>query len=147
VAHRSDADHEAIINLRAPGTMSNPEIKAGDTITVGEAGIVYVLGEVGRPGGFLINHDERLTVMQALAMAEGVKPGAALKKARLIRASGQGRQEVAVDLKEVFSGRGDDLPLQDDDIVFVPGSTAKSALKRGMEAAIQVTTGLVIYGR
>ena len=49
----------------------NVDIQPGDTIMVSRAGIIYVVGDVGKPGGFLIENNDRLTVLQAVALAQG----------------------------------------------------------------------------
>ncbi|MFB3917504.1 MAG: polysaccharide biosynthesis/export family protein [Terriglobales bacterium] len=146
ITHQDDPEHPKVVKLEQ-GAASNPEMKAGDTVVVSQAGIIYILGDVGRPGGFLIDHDEHLTVMQALALAQGVRPGASLKNAKLVRTTDQGRQEVGLDLKQLFEGRSTDLALQDDDILFIPTNVAKGAFKRGLEAVVQAATGLAIYRR
>jgi polysaccharide export outer membrane protein len=55
--------------------------------------------------------------------------------------------EIPVDLQKLMAGKSPDLPLQSDDILFVPNSAAKNAGGRAMEAAIQIATGVAIYGR
>jgi polysaccharide biosynthesis/export protein len=130
-----------------PAAENNPAISPGDTIFVEKSGIVYVVGDVGKPGGFSLDYDERLTVLQALALAQGANHTAAEKKARLIRTSGSGRQEIPVNLKKIASAQADDLPMQDQDILFVPGSASKGAVKRGLEAAVQAAIGVTVYRR
>lgn len=113
----------------APTADANPEIAPGSTIFVTRAPIVYVIGDVGKPGGFVMDQDQRLTVLQALALAQGVNSTAAKSRARLIRQTPQGRQELPLNLGRILSARADDLPLQDNDIVFVPSSASRSAIK------------------
>src|SRR5262249_51105677 len=69
----------ALSSKSASAAARNPEISPGDTIFVSKAGIVYVVGDVGKPGGFVMDHDERLTVLQAIALAQGVNSTAAKK--------------------------------------------------------------------
>ena len=57
------------------------------------------------------------------------------------------RVEIPVDLKKVLSGKGGDVPLLANDILFVPTSVAKNAALRTMEAVVQMATGVVIYSR
>lgn len=132
---------------RNAGEESNPEIFPGDTIAVEKVGIVYVVGDVGRPGGFPLNHEERLTLLQALALAEGVNHTAAEKAAKLIRSSKAGRKEIPINLKKVLAGKAPDPNLEDEDIVFIPTSLGKSAARRGLEAAVQAAVGVTIYRR
>jgi polysaccharide export outer membrane protein len=106
---------------------SNPEILPGDSITVAQSGIVYVLGDVSRPGGFLLDRRTPLSVVQAVALAEGTKSSAALSKALLIRTTQGTRQVTSLDLKMMLKSRSPDLLLEAGDVLFVPGS-----LTRGM---------------
>ena len=127
----------------------NIDIYPGDRVTVAPAGIVYVVGAVNKPGGFpLTASRKRLTVLQAVALAEDMKSTAVGNKAMIVRRGPQypnGREEIPVKLKEVLAGKAPDIPLQVEDILFVPDSQGKKAALRGVEAAIQVATGVAIY--
>jgi len=125
----------------------NIEIFPGDTIVVAKAGVVYVVGAVGKPGGFTMDANEGLTVLQAIALAEGSKPEAALDKSKLIRKTPTGPEEISIPLSKILTSKAPDRKLQADDIVFVPGSAAKSAARRSLEAIVQTATGVAIYRR
>jgi len=90
-----------------------------------------------------------MTVLQALALAEGLDRFPALHRAMVLRggARGTGRTEISVDLAPILAGKADDVPLRPDDILFIPSNGAKKASVRAVEAAIQLGTGLVIWGR
>ena len=128
----------------------NVDLYPGDRVTVQRAGIVYVVGAVNRPGGFpLKTGQEDMTVIQAVALAEDLKPTAARKKAMIIRknpAATNGREEIAVNLTKVLAGHEHDTRLQANDILFVPRKCrVERALHRGTEAAITAATwGLFI---
>ena len=109
---------------------ANVLVYPGDAVRVTRAGIVYVVGEVRKPGGFVLNNNENISVLQALALAEGLTPTSAAKKARIIVASAAGgsRTQVAINLKKVLAGKAPDPMLQSRDILFVPNSGGKSAL-------------------
>lgn len=126
---------------------SNVDIYPGDIVVVSKAGIVYVVGDVHRPSGVIMENGTQMTVLQAIAMAEGTNPTAALNGAKLIRKTAQGPQETPLELKKILSAKSPDVSLQADDIIFVPSSMAKSATKRSLDAIIQVATGVAIYGR
>ena len=150
VAHKSDPDHPTVIQLdNSPDLPSRAGIAIlpGDTIVVSRSGIVYVVGDLVKPGGFLIENNERLTVLQAVALAQGANHTAALDNTRLIRKTPAGKQEIPVLLGKILSGKESDIRLEDGDILFVPLSKGKTALYRGLEAAVSMTTGLVIYNR
>lgn len=127
----------------------NVDIYPGDWVTVPPASVIYVIGAVNKSGGFMLttNH-EHMTVLQALSMAEDLKSTARRENAMIIRrsdSSGPERQEIAVNLKKILANRNPDIPMQANDILFVPDSGGKKALQRGAEAIIQVATGLAIY--
>jgi polysaccharide biosynthesis/export protein len=116
-------------SLQSPSADQNPEVLPGDTIFVAKAGIVYVVGEVAKPGGFALDHDQHLTVLQAVALAQGVNFTADKKHARIVRKGPTGPQEIPLDLSKVLSAHAQDLVLQNDDILFVPGSKSRNAIK------------------
>jgi len=125
----------------------NVPVRPGDIVKVPRAGIVYVVGEVQKPGGFVLQNNENISVLQALALAEGPTHTSAISRARIIRtdpATGD-RTEIPMNLGKILSGKQRDAFLQPKDIVFVPNSAAKSVLYRGSEAALQTATGVAIY--
>ncbi len=130
-------------------TEANIDVYPGDRIVVPRAGIVYVVGAVNRPGGFpLKTGKQSITVLQALALAEDLKTTAVRSKAVIIHgdnAAPGGRRQVSVDLKRLLAGKSPDPALVAEDILFVPDSSSRRALKRGAEAALQMATGLAIY--
>ena len=149
IIHRDDAAHPRIVHLQSKtvnlGEQENPLILPGDTIVVAKAGVVYIVGDVGKPGGFLVDNNERLSTAQALALAGGANKTAALSKTRLIRKVAGGHEEYELDLKKLLEGHQADLKLDDGDILWVPSSNLKTFGYRGIEAAIAITTGLIIY--
>ena len=122
----------------------NVEVLPGDTVVIGKAGIVYVVGEVHKAGGYIMENG-RMTVLQAISMAEGTNPTAALNKAVLIRNTPAGRQQIPLGLKNILAAKAPDIPVQAEDIVFIPNSAAKSAGKRGLESALQAAIGIAVY--
>ncbi len=122
------------------------ELMSGDTIDVSKAGIVYVVGEVHLPSGIVMEHGD-LTVLQAIAMAQGTNTTASLAHAKLIRRTVDGPQEIPLSLKKILAAKAPDIKLEPDDIVFVPSSLSRNAGKRGLETALQLATGILIWGR
>ena len=129
------------------GDSHNPFIEPHDVIRVSKAGVVYVMGAVEKPGGFPIKDQEMLTVLRAVSLASGTVRYASPQKARLIRSVEGAKQEIPVRIQDMVEGKLADMPMQADDILFVPDSRAKSALGRGAEAALQIATGIAIWGR
>ncbi len=125
---------------------ANVLLQGGETVHVPRAGIVYVVGAVRRPGGFVLRSQQPLTVVKALALAEDLKPTAAREKAVIVRSlAGRQKQEIPVDLKRILARKADDPVLQANDVLFVPDSTGKKALWRGIESAIGIGSSLVVY--
>ena len=135
--------------MEASDAAENIMIKPEDVISVPKAGLVYCVGAVHKPGGFVLGQSESLSALQVLALAEGLDKGSAPDKAKILRAvpGVSTRTEIAVNLKKLMAGKGQDLPLKADDILFIPNSAAKNAASRTAEAAIQIATGVAIYGR
>jgi polysaccharide export outer membrane protein len=126
---------------------SNILLQAADIVTVPHAGIVYALGAVGKPGGFVLANDRaHMTTLKLLALAGGLDRTAKKDHAVIIRKDNQGQQhEVAVDLKKVLERQAEDVQLLPSDILYVPNSAAKQAILRTAEIAIAVGTGVALY--
>lgn len=149
ITHRDHPESPLSVMLSNDANESaknNIEVFAGDTVLVSRAGVVYVVGDVHKPSGVMMDNGSDMTVLQAIAMAEGTNPTAALNKAKLIRRTPNGPQELPLALKDMLASKSPDVHLQSEDIIFVPNSAAKSATKRSLEAIIQTATGLAIYG-
>ena len=147
ITHRDDPDHPIIVKIASkPGSTAafNVDVRPGDTIMVSHAGIVYVVGDVGKPGGFLIENNDRLTVLQAIALAQGTNRTASLNHAKLIRKTDGVRQEVPIPLKKILNDKAEDQLLADGDILFVPSSGPKNAL-RDVESILPAAAGAAIY--
>jgi polysaccharide export outer membrane protein len=124
----------------------NIEIKPLDIISVSKAEVVYVTGAVNRPGGFVLEDRPTLTVLQAIAMAQGFTFIAAKKSARIIRTNEDGsKREIPIDLTKVLKGKGQDTALLADDVLFVPDSPKKMMAQRGVDAGFSAFTGWLIW--
>lgn len=141
----------AEVKLKEIMEAKNPEedvpIFPHDIISVPKAEMVYVIGDVKRSGGFVLGEHQSISVLQALSLAEGLNGTADARHARILRLKGNAgeREETAVDVKDILRGKKSDVALEGDDILFVPGSTGKKATLRGIEAAIQTGTGVLIW--
>lgn len=150
IIHRDDPHHPVRIilasNAKALSWQRNPDIEPGDTVVVGRAGVIYILGAVGKPGAFMINNNEPLSLMQVISLAGGWKENASLSGARLIRKVPGGHEELKLDLKHVLRGKQADIRVRDGDILYVPSSLGKTLGYRGMEAAITAAQAMVYVG-
>jgi polysaccharide export outer membrane protein len=149
IFHRDDArtPHPVVLDPSGTDTEAdhNPELAPGDTVQVSRAGLVYVVGDVQRPGGFAVDPAQGLTVVQALSLAWGPTQNAAMSKAILIREQKGGRTLTSLNLKRMLHGQEPDQPVRDRDILFVPDSAAKNLWNRTVESAIQSAIGVTIY--
>lgn len=127
----------------------NVEVQSGDVLNVSAAQVVYVVGAVIKPGGFVMsNPSAGISVVQALAMAEGFTNVAATGRGLIIRqsTSAVGRQEIPVDLAHMLSGKATDMLLAPNDILYIPESGARKTLKALGEVGMAAATGVAIYG-
>jgi polysaccharide biosynthesis/export protein len=123
---------------------ANIDVLPGDTITVPRAPVIYVVGDVGRPAGLLVDNGT-LTVLQALALAGGANHTAKMGGVRIIHKGPAGMTETPVHLKKMLEAKAPDVTLQADDILFVPISGAKVAAAKTIDAAVTAATALSIY--
>ncbi|MGC9157408.1 MAG: SLBB domain-containing protein [Terracidiphilus sp.] len=150
IFHRDDSMPPRTVALDPEGAYTaadhNPELDPGDTVEVSRAGLIYVVGDVLRPGGFPVDPVHGLTVVQALALAWGPTENASLGKAILIREQKGGRTLTSLNLKRLMRGQDLDQPVRDGDILYVPDSAAKNIWNKTMQSAIESAVGVTIYG-
>jgi polysaccharide export outer membrane protein len=140
-----EIDLKQLVQNRDPAL--NIHMKPFDIVSVTKAGVIYVVGAVGKPGGYLMEDRERVTVLQALSMAGGAGPMAKKSGARIVRQGENGsRQEIPVDLGKVMKGTGEDVEMSANDILIVPDNTKKYWGMRGVDTAISTLTAAMIYG-
>jgi polysaccharide export outer membrane protein len=152
------ADREVLIERRGgrervPYFLSNNpnsaldaaiQVNPGDSVIVPKAGIVYVLGEVARPGGYtMTNNDAQITVLQLIARAGGTNHSAVPSHARLIRKRGDTHIEETLPLSAMQKGKRADVPLQPDDIVYVPFSYLKNFAANGTGIAASAASAAI----
>ena len=149
IVHRGDSQHPKQIALQpTPASLhaqENPIIQPGDTVVVAKAGVVYIIGDVLRPGGILVDNNERLSIIEALSLAGGMNKTAALSQTKLVRKLPAGREEVDLDLKHILLGKQADVLVSDGDILYVPSSIGKTFLYRGVEAAFGLATSYALF--
>ena len=133
--------------LESGDASNNILLQAGDIVTVPHAGIVYVLGAVRRPGGFVATNDRaQLTTLKVLALAGGLEATAKTDRAVIIRKDSAGQQrEVPVNLARVINRQEEDVRLLPSDILVIPDSKTKAALIKAAEIGLGVGTAVAIY--
>jgi polysaccharide export outer membrane protein len=139
VLHVGQRDHPEVIALANEGSVGHADVRIypGDTIIVPKAGVVYVLGEVNKPGAFVMENNTSMSLLKAAALAGGTTKIASLKHALIIRESAQGPAQTEVSLDKISRGKASDLQLQAEDILFVPLSNVKNYGAMGLQGAIQ----------
>jgi polysaccharide export outer membrane protein len=116
----------------------------GDTVLVPKVGLVYVLGDVARPGGYVMQDDAKLTVLQAVAMAAGANKTAKEDATRLIRKLNGVYQEQPIPLRDIELGKRQDMQLEQDDVLYVPFSMGKNVVL-GASGIVSSTSSAAIY--
>jgi polysaccharide biosynthesis/export protein len=134
-----------LLSARSP--LANIVILPNDVISVPRAELVYVMGQVTRSGGFVLDQGGPVTLIQALSMAGGPLEMANLSKARLLRVQPgtNVRQEIDVDIQNVLRGKGEDLRLRAEDVLYIPHNMAKAVALRALEAATMVGTQVTVW--
>ncbi len=117
-------------------SLKNFIVNPGDIITVRRAGIVYVIGGVNRPGGYVMQEGGTLNLSQAIALAYGTSMQAAVSSIRLLRKKPDGSvQEIPIPYKDITRGKVPPTALQAEDVVYVPISKVKTILTSSLLAS------------
>lgn len=126
----------------------NIPLIAGDVVRVPRAGIVYVVGAVQHAGGFVMQNDRfQLTVLKAVSLAGGLQPTAKPHEAIILRRTvgSSDQQHVPVDLSKILKLKSADVTLDESDILYVPDSTGKRAMRRAGDIALSLATGAALF--
>jgi polysaccharide export outer membrane protein len=143
ILHVGRRDHPEVITLSNENSAGHSagqgdvRIYPGDTIIVSKAGVVYVLGEVNKPGAFIMEDNTSMSLLRATALAGGTTKVASLKHALILQQSPQGPVQTEVSLAKISHGKASDLQLHAEDILFVPVSNLKTYGAMGLQGAIQ----------
>ncbi|HEV2289480.1 MAG TPA: polysaccharide biosynthesis/export family protein [Candidatus Acidoferrales bacterium] len=147
------AEGSQTITIRVSDLLQNGDpsfnipVYGGDVITVPRAGIVYVAGAVVTPGGYTLSYaGEAINTMKVIALAHGLLGTAKTNSAVILRkdpATGKTNQ-INVKLKMIMNRKAPDILLHANDVLYVPDSTAKRALYKAGDAAVGITSGLII---
>ena len=144
---RPGVEKPIVLDLGTDPTRSqanNIEILPRDTIIVSRVGVVYVLGAFKTQGVIPLQQTSPLTLIQATALSGGAGFEGDFKDLRIIRTDGLERKEVKVNISKVLDGKAPDPILQADDIVFLPSSALKAAIKSGGIGTLSNIASLLI---
>lgn len=124
---------------------ANVPVFPRDTIIVSRVGVVYLLGAFKNQGAIPLQQNAPLTLMQAATLGGGAGFEGKLDDLRIVRTVGFDRKVVHVDIKKVINGRAPDPVLQADDIVFLPTSAMKAAIKAGGVSTVLGLASVLIF--
>lgn len=127
-----------------PKTVKDAIVNSGDTVHVMRAGIVYVLGAVNRPGGYVMQEEGTLNVLQAIALANGTALAANTREIHVLRLDDKGAVvDVALSLQKLTRGRRADMQLHPSDVLYVPMDRVKVALTNGASILAAATSASI----
>jgi polysaccharide biosynthesis/export protein len=115
-----------------PDAVKQAIVNPGDTVLVKRAGIVYVLGAVIRPGGYVMQEEGTLSVLQAISLANGTAVAAKTGTIYLLRRNADGSEaDIALPYKKLIRGQSAEVQLQAKDVLYVPTSELKAIFSNG----------------
>jgi polysaccharide export outer membrane protein len=126
----------------------NIPVYGGDVVSVPRSGIVYVIGAVGAPGGYVLeNRGEQISALRAVTLAHGWTGTAKANDAVIVRSDPKtgAKEQIPAPLKKILQRKSEDLPLQAGDMLYVPDSTGKKVLTKMGEVLLVSGTGAAIY--
>jgi polysaccharide export outer membrane protein len=122
----------------------DPMVYPGDTVIVPKAAVVYVLGDVAKPGGYPIStNNSAMTVLQAIALAGYANHTAAIGKSRLVRATATGVVEIDLEVNAIEKGKKPDVALLADDVVYIPFSFMRNVGINGQGILASVASAAI----
>ena len=148
ISHKGDLENPVKVELSqdpAEVVRSNVELHPGDTVFAARAPMVYVLGEVNKPGGYVLNSIGAMTVLRVVAAAGGPTRAAAVGGTKMVRRTPSGLQQLPVPLKDILRGKTADMPVSGDDILFVPSSHLKTIVTMTTVVATAAATAAIYH--
>jgi polysaccharide export outer membrane protein len=150
ISIRRHGTHELVpffvSNKPAEEEAENVSVNPGDTIIVPKAGVVFALGDVGRPGGYVMDNNQgKITVLELVAQAGGTNHSAVPSHAKIIRQKpGGGYEDIPLQLSKMQKGKIPDEALLPNDIVYVPFSYLRSFITN-TPSVVASTSSAAIY--
>ena len=148
VERQGDQEHPLDYYVSNDGSQAIKQqvlVNPGDTIVVSRAGIVYILGDVNRPGGYVMsNNESQLTLLQGLALAGGATRAAKQGHAHLIRKRSEGGfTDKELSVADIQKGKQPDIFLQQGDIIYVPFSWMRNAAMTSSNIAASTSSAMI----
>ena len=148
ISHPHDAGSPETIEVHSPNyseIQKSTLVRPGDTIFVSKAEMVYVVGDVVHSGSFPMPYGQKLTVLNAISLAQGSTRTSALSKVALIRSKGDTAQTIPFDLSKVMKNESPNLVLEAGDVLVVPRSGAKTFTYLILPGAINAVANASAY--
>lgn len=132
-------------NVASAALSDDPMVHPGDTVVVPRAAVVYVLGDVQKPGGYPMNtNNSKMTVLEAIALAGYANHTAAVGKSKLVRTTADGVEEIDLAVGAMQKGARPDVALLPDDVIYVPFSFLRNVGVNG-QGILASAASAVIY--
>jgi polysaccharide export outer membrane protein len=147
IIHKDNPGQPETIQLSSTASVAeaNVTVRPGDTVVVAKAGVVYVVGEVNHPGAFLMEDNTSISILKAIALAQGTTKLASFKHACILRKGPSGMEQIPIPLNRIYHHEGQDSLLHPEDVVFIPTSSPKMYGQMGVQAALSATGTAAIY--
>ena len=131
-------------NAADAALVADPMVYPGDVVIVPKAAVVYVLGDVLKPGGYpMSTNDSKITALQALALAGSPNHTASVSKSKLVRKTATGVEEVNLPIAAMEKGKTPDVTLLPDDVIYVPFSFLRNVAVNGQSILASATSAVV----
>jgi polysaccharide biosynthesis/export protein len=150
VTRDGQVDHVPVKRLMKDADPSvNFLLHGGEEIRVPEAGRIFVVGNVRKPGAFPVRDPADESVLKMIALSEGLTPYSA-KIAYIYRRNDSGpKKEIPVELDKIMQRKSPDILLQIDDLLYIPDNksrrAAMTALDRITMFGVSTASGLLIW--
>lgn len=129
----------------------NYQLHGGEEIRVPEAGKIFVVGNVKKPGAFPVRDAGDNSILKLVALSEGVLPYAAKQAYIYRRDADGGKREIAVEFEKIMERKAPDMALQVDDVLYIPDNksrrTTMNVIDRITSFGASTASGILIWQR
>jgi len=130
---------------------ANLKLTGGEEVRVPEAGKIFIVGNVKKPGAFAVQDGAETSVLKVLALAEGLAPFAG-KQAFIYRTEAAGsRNEIPIELNRIMERKSPDATLLPNDVLYIPDNRGRrlgiAALEKLLMFGTTAGATALIYGR
>jgi polysaccharide biosynthesis/export protein len=141
----ADVNLQTIMDARDPA--ANIVVMPNDLINVPKGQVVYVIGEVLKPGIIVLGEKNAVGVLQAVSIASGISKTAKASQTKILRLTPGSltRTEITVNLQNMMAGKGNDVALQPDDILYVPNNLKKEVGLKALDSLAGAGAMSVLY--